>query len=75
MSAKRAGSTRRASPLFRSFWLAGFAAADHLPGLRNIAGALDVHEYRARVEADYATAAEAGIACVHESIGWRRVAR
>jgi hypothetical protein len=75
LSAKRAGSTRRASPLFRSFWLAGFAAADHLPGLRNIAGALDVHEYRARVEADYATAAEAGIACVHESIGWRRVAR
>jgi hypothetical protein len=65
---------RPASPLFRSFWIARFDAADHLPGIRN-AGSLDVDEYRARVEADYATAVEAGIACVHESIGWRRVAR
>ena len=74
MNADHARATRHPSPPFRSFWLASFAA-DHVPGMRSAAGAFDVDEYKTRVESDYATAAEAGIACVRESIGWRRIAR
>lgn len=76
MNAERArGSRRAARSLFRSFWLAGFDASDHLPGIRSAADAFDVAEYTSRIDADYAVVAEAGIACVRESIGWRRVAR
>jgi hypothetical protein len=71
----QAAGRRHAPPLFRSFWLAGFDAADHLPGMRSAADGFAIDYYRARVGADYDMAAEAGIRCVRESIGWRRIAR
>ena len=45
---------RERNALFRSFWLASFAAADHLPGIRAAApvDGIDLADYRARVEAD-----------------------
>jgi hypothetical protein len=65
---------REQRALFRSFWLASFAAADHLPGMR-LGGrdTFDPAEYRARVDADYAIVRDAGIECVRESVGWRRI--
>jgi UDP-galactopyranose mutase len=76
LKVERARPTRRgADALFRSFWLASFDAVDHLPGIRLPGDGFDLGEYAARVDADYATVAEAGITCVRESIGWRRAAR
>ena len=76
MSAGRARAAKTsAQPLFRSFWLAGYDVADHRPGIRAAADAFDVADYCARVDADYEAASTAGIACVREAIGWRRVTR
>lgn len=59
----------------RSFWMAGFDSVDHLGGMLDAHGPLDVTRYRQRVEADYRAVRDAGIECVRESIGWRRAAR
>ncbi len=66
---------RERHALFRSFWLASFAAADHLPGIRQLGtgDGIDLAEYRARVDHDYAVVRDAGIECVRESVGWRRI--
>jgi UDP-galactopyranose mutase len=75
--ADRHRTTRRLSraPTIRSFWMVGFDGTDHLGGARELHGVLDASRYRARVESDYRAARDAGIACVRESIGWRRIAR
>ena len=64
--------THERLPPFRSFWMTAFDSADHARGLRE---ALDLLQYRRRVEADYRAVRDAGIACVRESIDWRRAAR
>lgn len=61
-----------AVPMLRSFWVAGFDGIDHFDGAQATQNAT---AYRDQVEADYRSAREAGIACVRESVGWRRVAR
>ena len=61
-------------PLFRSFWMTGFDGADHMSGAASL-DAADASQYRRRVDADYRAVRDAGIACVRESIDWRRVSR
>ena len=67
--------TSRSAPLLRSFWLTAFDGAEHLAGVATTRDAIDVTEYARRVDADYAAACEAGIACVRETIDWRRAER
>jgi beta-glucosidase/6-phospho-beta-glucosidase/beta-galactosidase len=57
--------------LFRSFWMTGFDGADHMEKV----DATDGSQYWWRVEADYRAVRDAGIACVRESIDWRRASR
>jgi UDP-galactopyranose mutase len=75
----RIGTLRRhrseRAPLFRSFWMAGFDGAEHAGAMRLPLHADDLSQYRRRVEADYRAVCDAGIACVRESIDWRRVSR
>src|SRR5689334_16931379 len=63
------------SPILRSFWMTGFDGAGHLAGVPTTRDAIDTAAYRQRVDADYAAAREAGIACVLEAIDWRRAER
>ena len=48
--------------------LTAFEGAEHLPVVRTTRDAIDVTAYAWRVDADYAAACEAGIACVRETI-------
>jgi len=65
---RNAGRTRRSAPLLRSFCLTAFEGAEHLAVVRTTRDAIDVTAYAWRVDADYAAACEAGIACVRETI-------
>lgn len=55
--------------------MTGFDGAGHLAGVPTTRDAIDTAAYRQRVDADYAAAREAGIACVLEAIDWRRAER
>ena len=55
--------------------MTGFDGADHLAGVPTMRDAIDTAAYARRVDADYAAAREAGIACVREAIDWRRAER
>lgn len=60
-----------AGPPFAGFWMGGYEGADHV----NAAGcALDLVRdsgHLDRLEEDHRRAAQMGLACVRESIGWR----
>ncbi|HEX6793457.1 MAG TPA: hypothetical protein VF304_06345 [Casimicrobiaceae bacterium] len=74
MNSGRARTTRSGehAALLRSFWIAGFDGTDHFANSRSVD---DGRAYRRRVEADYRRVRDAGVDCVHESIGWRRAER
>lgn len=64
------GATSTEHPL-AGFWMGGFEGADHVNGegvaldMAALSGHLD------QLEADHRRAAEMGLSCVRESIGWR----
>ncbi len=70
---RNTGRTSRSA--LRSFWLTGFDGAEHLAGVPTTRDAIDLAAYATRVDTDYAAACEAGIACVRETIDWRRAER
>jgi hypothetical protein len=51
--------------------MTGFDGAGHLAGVPTTRDAIDIAAYGRCVDADYAAAREAGIACVREAIDWR----
>jgi UDP-galactopyranose mutase len=62
-------------PELRSFWIAGYDGADHLPGSGMAFDLIDATGHARRIDEDYRAARDVGIACVRETIGWRRARR
>jgi UDP-galactopyranose mutase len=63
------------APPLRSFWIAGYEGADHLSGSGLAFDLIDAAGQAERVLDDYRAARDVGIACVRETVGWRRVER
>lgn len=66
---------QRERGLFRSFWQAGFEAADHINGLGRRVDMIAATQHDRFVVEDYARAREVGIRTVRESVHWHLVDR
>lgn len=56
---------------FAGFWMGGYEGADHVNGAGLALDMLCASGHLSRLDEDYRRAAQAGIRCVRESIGWR----
>jgi len=56
---------------FHGFWMGGFEGADHVNGSGMALDLVAASGHLARLEEDHRRAAQAGMRCVRESVGWR----
>jgi UDP-galactopyranose mutase len=66
---------QRTKPLFKSFWFAGFEAADHINRAGSRLDMLAVTQHDQQVDADYASLAALGIRTVRDAVRWSLVDR
>ena len=65
----------RATPAFRSFWLAGYDGADHLDRAGKPLSVADLTQHLSLAPTDYSPLRDFGIQTVRETVGWRIVDR
>jgi len=67
----RSTQAQGAGAALAGFWMGGYEGADHVNGSGQALDMAQASGHIGRLEEDHRRAAQAGLRCVRESIGWR----